>query len=165
MLSVSVVAIIRIVTLTELDLTNLTGTMVWADFWSTTEPLLAILCVSLPMLGSLWSRCTASRRGASKLAYNSSENNTHGSGFSKLRIGDTGESGKHDPHIALESIYAANQEVHYQSAVATSTTPEPGLGYNDKGGGSEEALTTLDTDRKDMANAIRVQTKWVISHH
>ncbi|KAK3305421.1 uncharacterized protein B0T15DRAFT_493589 [Chaetomium strumarium] len=164
-LLVSVIAIIRIVTLTQLDLTNLTGTMVWADFWSATEPNLGILCVSLPMLGTLWSRCVAStRRGASKLGYHSSENGTHGSAFSKLR-----NPSNVDTQIPLEGIYAANQEVHYQSAVAAATTPELDRGHThgdrDRDSGSEVALTDQEQHYKQDANGIRVQTKWTISHN
>ena len=157
------IGLIRIVTLTQLDLMNLTGTMIWADFWSATEPNLAILCVSLPMLGSLWSRCVATRRGASKLAYHSSENNTNGSAFSKLK------NQSRPGQIALENIYAANQEVHYQSAVGTSATPDPerdlsSYAERDKDSGSEVALTEQEQGRQDANGVIRVQTKWTISH-
>jgi hypothetical protein len=138
--------------------------MIWADFWSATEPNLAILCVSLPMLGSLWSRCVATRRGASKLAYHSSENGTHGSAFSKLK-----NQGHTNPQIPLESLYAANQEVHYQSAVATAATPEPDQDTaadveKDKDSGSDVALTEQAPYRTDPKSGIRVQTKWTISH-
>ncbi|KAK4038797.1 hypothetical protein C8A01DRAFT_17137 [Parachaetomium inaequale] len=164
-LVVSVIGVIRIVTLTQLDLTNLTSTMIWADFWSATEPNLAILCVSLPMLGSLWSRCVATRRGASKLAYHSSENGTHGSAFSKLK-----NQGHTDPQIPLEELYAANQEVHYQSAVATAGTPEPDRDTaadveKDKDSGSDVALTEQAPYQTDPKSGIRVQTKWTISHN
>jgi len=162
-LLVSVIAIIRIVTLTQLDLTNLTGTMIWADFWSATEPNLGILCVSLPMLGSLWTRCISPRRGPSKLAYHSSESGTHGSAFSKLK-----NQSATDTQIPLEGIYAANQEVHYQSAVATTRTPEPQdtatEAEKDKDSGSEVALTEQAPYRTDPKTGIRVQTKWTISH-
>lgn len=139
--------------------------MIWADFWSATEPNLAILCVSLPMLGSLWSRCVATRRGASKLAYHSSETGTNGSAFSKLKNQST--SGN---QIVLENLYAANQEVHYQSAVATASTPEPDRDLSsytdnrDKDSGSEIGLTEQELGRQDKNGGIRVQTKWTISH-
>ncbi|KAL2169101.1 hypothetical protein VTG60DRAFT_6428 [Thermothelomyces hinnuleus] len=162
-LIVSVIAIIRIVTLTRLDLQNLTGTMIWADFWSATEPNLGILCVSLPMLGSLWSRCLPSRRGNSKLAYHSSGNGTNGSAFSKLK-----DQSQTDTQIPLESIYAANREVHYQSAVGAGRTPEPLRtapdADKDKDSGSDVALTDQPPPLRDQKNGIRVQTKWTISH-
>lgn len=140
---------------------NLTGTMIWADFWSATEPLLAILCVSLPMLSSLFTRCT-SRRGRSKIdPYHSSENGTHGSAFSKLRNPNSSTAN----NLPLENIYAANQKIHYQSAVAATTgTPEPDrdLEATHTGdSGSEVALTELEHHKMD---GIRVQTKWTIQH-
>lgn len=50
-------SIIRIFSMNSLDLTtNLTGTMIYADFLSTFEVNLGILCVSLPMLGPIYSR-------------------------------------------------------------------------------------------------------------
>ncbi|KAL1835764.1 hypothetical protein VTJ49DRAFT_6094 [Mycothermus thermophilus] len=140
---VSVIAVIRIVTLTQLDLENLTGTMVWADFWSATEPLLAVLCVSMPMLGTLASRIFGRRSsssyypGGSSSPYGSknttalvtiggsSRNNTK-HGMSKLRsvdntrVDDDG-TGDSDTNIPLEGIYAANRTVHYQSAVEKGT--------------------------------------------
>jgi hypothetical protein len=166
--SVSVIAIIRIVTLTQLDLMNLTGTMIWADFWSATEPNLAILCVSLPMLGSMWSCCITGRRGTSKLAYHSSENNTNGSAFSKLKNTSQNDT---ENQIPLEGLYAANQEVHYRSAVATTATPEPlrdmaaYADQRDKDSGSDVALTEQEPPRHDPEGGIRVQTKWTISHN
>jgi hypothetical protein len=166
LLSVSVVGIIRIVTLTQLDLMNLTGTMIWADFWSATEPNLAILCVSLPMMGSLWSRCVATRRGNSKLAYHSSESGTHGSAFSKLK-----NQSATDTQIPLESIYAANQTVQYRSAVAATDAPGADrdleaavFADKDKDSGSEVALTEQPPYQTDPQTGIRVQTKWSISH-
>ncbi|KAH6623822.1 hypothetical protein F5144DRAFT_372451 [Chaetomium tenue] len=165
-LIVSVIGIIRIVTLTQLDLMNLTGTMIWADFWSATEPNLAILCVSLPMMGSLWSRCVATRRGNSKLAYHSSESGTHGSAFSKLK-----NQSATDTQIPLEGLYAANQTVQYRSAVAATDAPrsdhdvEAGtFADKDKDSGSEVALTEQPPYRTDPQTGIRVQTKWSISH-
>jgi hypothetical protein len=62
---VSAIAVGRIVALTHLDLNDITGTMVWVDFLSTTEVSLGILCVSLPMLGPLLRRYQ-SHRGASR---------------------------------------------------------------------------------------------------
>jgi hypothetical protein len=163
-LIVSVIGIIRIVTLTQLDLMNLTGTMIWADFWSATEPNLAILCVSLPMLGSLWSRCIATRRGASKLGYHSSENGTHGSAFSKLKNQNESTT---DTQIPLESIYAANQTVHYRSAATTDAAGRDREAATftdkDKDSGSDVALTEQPPYRTDPTTGIRVQTKWSIS--
>ncbi|KAL2163617.1 hypothetical protein VTH06DRAFT_5675 [Thermothelomyces fergusii] len=161
-LVVSVIAIIRIVTLTQLDLQNLTGTMIWADFWSATEPSLGIFCVSLPMLGSLLSCCLPSRRGSSKLAYHSPGSGTNGSAFSKLK-----DQSQTDTRIPLENIYAANREVHYQSAVGTDRVPAPLRTRpdveKDRDSGSEVVLTDQPPNLGDQENGIRVQTKWTIS--
>ncbi|KAM3074457.1 hypothetical protein ACMFMG_002739 [Clarireedia jacksonii] len=51
----TLVGIVRLANLTTVKLKeNLTGTMVWADFLTTLEPNLAILCVSLPMLAGVF---------------------------------------------------------------------------------------------------------------
>lgn len=145
---------------------NLTGTMIWADFWSATEPNLAILCVSLPMLGTLLTRLT-SRRGASKLEnYRGDESGTASSAFSRLKE----RSQANETQIPLENIYAANQEVHYQSVVATDGNGRAPVD-RDRDSGSEVALTMEQGQQqyKQAANAagggIRVQTKWTISHN
>ncbi|KAK3952818.1 hypothetical protein QBC32DRAFT_259153 [Pseudoneurospora amorphoporcata] len=163
----SVVAIIRIVTLTDLDMTNLTGTMVYADFWSTVEPNLAILCVSMPMLSPLWARCTT-RRGASKLAPTTSDGTatfggTKNSGFNKLK--NNSHLAEEEDHIGLESLYASNKEVHYQSAVAASGEKDYSNNHNrlaSRDDGSEVALTPEPGSFKDPG-VITVQTKWTIS--
>lgn len=55
--STIIVSIIRIFSMNSLVLsTNLTGTMVYADFLSAFEVNLGILCVSLPMLGPIYHR-------------------------------------------------------------------------------------------------------------
>lgn len=166
--STSVVAIIRIVTLVGLDMQNLTGTMIYADFWSTVEPNLAILCVSMPMLGSLWSRC-ATRRGASKLAPSTADGTatfggTKNSGFNKLK--NNSHLAEED-HIGLESLYASNQKIHHQSAVASSGEKQHHRHHNRLGNlsrddGSEVALTPEPGSFKDPG-VITVQTKWTIS--
>src|SRR5687768_14660256 len=75
--SVSAVAIARIVSLLQLDLMNLTGTMIYADFWSAFEPNLGIICITLPMLGPLFTNCTvrikttSPNSGPSGASYNS----------------------------------------------------------------------------------------------
>ncbi|KAB5511577.1 hypothetical protein GE09DRAFT_685682 [Coniochaeta sp. 2T2.1] len=158
-LVVSVVAIVRIVSLTRLDMTNLTGTMIWADFWSTVEPNLGIFCVSLPMLGRLRSRFT-SRRGASKLDGPSEGSYRLETDVSAARR-RRGSRGREDEDHALEAIYASNKEVHHQSsAVAAGQRRGGGKQHGDtvpSRDGSEEALT----DERDK-NGILVQTKWAI---
>ncbi|KAK4201726.1 hypothetical protein QBC40DRAFT_323675 [Triangularia verruculosa] len=187
-LLVSVVAMIRIITLTRLDLVNLTESMIWADFWSATEPNLGIFCVSLPMLGTLWTRYF-SRKSPSKLdPYHSSENGTHGTrgtasnnGFSKLR---NAKNNRTDPGvdtiICMEDLYAPNKEVCHKTdvaAVAAPVTPDGGDGGMmggapmNRANSSEEALTGRQQGGEDpyyqrqqqQSEGIRVQTKWTIS--
>ncbi|KAL2268214.1 hypothetical protein VTJ83DRAFT_3060 [Remersonia thermophila] len=214
-LLVSIIAVIRIVTLTQLDMENLTGTMVWADFWSATEPLLAVLCISLPMLGSLVSRCVGRRSSAIYFAGGSASPNgsdntaaiitiggSHkdGSvvGMSKVRSidgihGDEDGFGDSDTHIPLESLYAANHRVHYESVVETGApaaaledmTPstkttasaaghnrhgskqayQPAAEHEDSHSGSDVGLTSAAQrgERGLEGGGIRVQTKWSIT--
>ncbi|KAB5571717.1 hypothetical protein GE09DRAFT_1053967 [Coniochaeta sp. 2T2.1] len=156
-LVVSVVAIIRIVSLTRLDMTNLTGTMIWADFWLTVEPNLGIFCVSLPMLGRLRSRFS-SRRGASK--FGPSEGSYRLETDASAARKQKGSRGHEDEDHALEAIYASNKEVHHQSS-AVAAGHRGGGGKRDdtvpSRDGSEEALT----DERDK-NGILVQTKRTI---
>ncbi|OIW30687.1 hypothetical protein CONLIGDRAFT_713264 [Coniochaeta ligniaria NRRL 30616] len=161
-LIVSVVAIIRIISLTQLDLTNLTGTMVWADFWSTVEPNLGIICVSLPMLSRLRSRFT-SRRGASKLEGPSSEcTGSYRRGNAATgRLGPTMPTDhRHDEAFGLETLYGSNKQVHHASIVASGTKPPAEAPSRD---GSEEALTLQPANPGQDKNGILVQTKWTIT--
>lgn len=161
-LVVSVVAITRIISLTQLNLLNLTGTMVWADFWSTVEPNLGIFCVSLPMLGRLRSHFS-SRRGASKLEGQPSE------GTGSYRHGNTA-TGRlapakptdhpHDEAFGLETLYASNKHVHHESVVASVTKTPAAVPSRD---GSEEALTLQPTNPGQDSNGILVQTQWRIT--
>ncbi|KAK0714226.1 hypothetical protein B0T21DRAFT_386954 [Apiosordaria backusii] len=158
-----VVAMIRIVTLTQLDLVNLTESMIWADFWSATEPNLGILCVSLPMLGNLWTRYF-SRKSPSKLdPYHSSENGTNGTnGFSKLR--NRSDPGT-DTMIVMEDLYAPNKEVYHKTDVAVATPDGDRTQTPLRANSSEEALTMQvgDQNYPRQPDGIRVQTKWTIS--
>lgn len=156
-LLVSVVSVIRIVTLTQLDLVgNLTGTMVWPDFWSPLEINLAIICVSMPMLGAMFKRCAA-RRSSSKLDVSSNSTNgftSGGSKFSKLKNGNYGVDG-----YDLETIYAPNIEVHHQSAAVTTSN---GIGRSGEHG-SDVALSPEPIPFPSDQEGIKVQTKWAVS--
>lgn len=106
----------RIAALTHLDLDNITGTMVWVDFLSTTEVSLGILCVSLPMLGPLLSKYQ-SHRGASRLERTPDENPS----TSSNRRGGPNLSGKKQPGtdtLILQSIdgYKEPNYAAYSSA-------------------------------------------------
>ncbi|KAK1520791.1 uncharacterized protein CCOS01_10910 [Colletotrichum costaricense] len=151
-LIVSVVAIIRIVSLTNLDLQNLTETMIWADFWSTVEPNLGIICVSMPMLGSLYSRCTA-RRGASKLDGPSDASGYNNS--NKLRRSHPSAPGT----IVLATIYSPENDVRYRSEVASFGRN----GKNDDSGDDFESRLTPEQELLGRDKVIQVETQWTVS--
>ncbi|KAK3374546.1 hypothetical protein B0H63DRAFT_418684 [Podospora didyma] len=172
-LIVCVISVVRIVTLTNLDMTHLTETMIWPDFWSAMEINLAILCVSMPMLGTLFARCTpSSRRGASKLE-GPSGSGTSGSGFNRLK----NRSGRRDDEeFGLESIYHAGLEEQLNShSLGAGAPPSSKTSRNAPtctGGamddaGSEIVLNGASAetliDEKEDSRAIKVQTKWTIS--
>ncbi|KAI3584159.1 hypothetical protein IWW34DRAFT_721715 [Fusarium oxysporum f. sp. albedinis] len=121
-LLVSVVAIIRIISLTSVDVKgNLTGTMVWAAFLSTVEPNLAIVCVSLPMLAPLYARL----RGRPLLSTKRSRGVPDGISISVPTIGHMGERRRFSRVVdmdtgdtfALETIYAPDTTIHNQAVV------------------------------------------------
>lgn len=108
---VSAVAAGRIAALTHLELANLTGTMVWVDFLSTTEISLGILCVSLPMLGPILSKV---RKGGHSRYGSSSWQNQYPNAASKGSASKF-SSKKRQPGadtIILNSIDAADEHDH-----------------------------------------------------
>ncbi|KAL6885976.1 hypothetical protein GGI43DRAFT_388778 [Trichoderma evansii] len=151
-LLVSAVAVARIITLTHLELANITGTMVWVDFLSTLEVNLGIICVSLPMLGPLIARWNKTR-GASKIVnYNQSDRS--GQSGSKL------SSRKRQPGpdtIALHSIYDhADDTTH----VATAFVPEEqSPSASETNLSPQKASSALD---RAGANRIVVESRWEI---
>ncbi|KAI6779409.1 integral membrane [Emericellopsis cladophorae] len=130
-LVVSGVAVGRIFTLTSLQIANITETMVWVDFLSTTEVNLAILCVSLPMLGPLIGRLRK-RRGASKLSATPDKNCDFASSKvsdNKMRRKQGGGGGSGGPGlrrmgddtIMMDTIYDPDESHHDEAkAVADS---------------------------------------------
>jgi hypothetical protein len=151
---------------------NLTGTMIWPDFLSALEPNLAIICVCLPMLGNLRSRCIASRRGGSKLTPSTQGSTgglaTGGSKFNRLRSGSHGPNKTVD-EFHLKSIYAPDTEVYHHSSVATATQDGDGVGAG-KDSDSEVALkprslSDEEEGRLEQRNSrvIKVHQKWTIS--
>lgn len=136
--------------------------MIWADFWSTVEPNLGILCVSLPMLGRLRARLT-SRRGASKLEGPSSKGTggyRHGSNTTGNVASNKQKGRSQNEEFGLESVYAASQSVHHESAVATGIE-QPVVGPSRDG--SEEELTQGPASPGQKRNVIVVQSQWRIS--
>uniref|UniRef100_A0A0D2YF03 Rhodopsin domain-containing protein n=2 Tax=Fusarium oxysporum TaxID=5507 RepID=A0A0D2YF03_FUSOF len=127
-LLVSVVAIIRIISLASVDVKgNVTGTMVWAAFLSTVEPNLAIVCVSLPMLAPLYARL----RGRPLLSTKRSRGVPDGISISVPTIGQMGKRKRFSRIVdmdtgdtfALQTIYAPDTTIHNQ-AVATRAEAE-----------------------------------------
>ncbi|KAI9155536.1 integral membrane protein [Paramyrothecium foliicola] len=106
-LSVSIIALVRIESITRLDLNNLTGSMVDAVFWSAFEVNLAIICVSLPMLGPLWSSCTVRFKSQPQPSGPSAGSFSQGpKAFNRL----------HDSH-EMDTIYGRNEEAPYSSEI------------------------------------------------
>ncbi|KAH7312758.1 hypothetical protein B0I35DRAFT_452546 [Stachybotrys elegans] len=100
-LTVSGVAIARIVSLLELDLMNLTGTMIYADFWSAFEPNLGIICITLPMLGPTFTNCTVRAKTTSPSSGPSgSSYNQNSKSFNRLHDAPEG--------FPLDTVYAEN---------------------------------------------------------
>lgn len=149
---VSAVAVARIITLTHLELANITGTMVWVDFLSTLEVNLGIICVSLPMLGPLIARWNKTR-GASKLGnYNQSERS--GQSGSKL------SSRKKQPGpdtIALHSIYDHGEDTNHAATVFAPEEQSPNASETNLS--PQKASSALD---RPGANRIVVESRWEI---
>lgn len=165
----SVVAIIRIDTLaSDLHVELLTQTMIWPAFWSTFEVNLAILCVSTPMLGAVWSRCAGRSESTAKLSGGVSSDNANGStigrplsSFKSKIMTKKGQQKCEDEELALESIYASNQRVHYESAVACTRSGS----VDDAGSGrSDISQVALTSESKVSGQDIKVHTKWTITH-
>lgn len=161
--------IIRIVFLTRLDLAaNLTGTMLYPDVLSTLEVNIAIICVSMPMLGSMFTRCFAGRRARGSQMDPSSNGTdafkSRGSRFNKLQS-DTTTSRDVEEDFSMEDLYAPDKEVHYQSTIAAknnvSDTPTTD-GPNDPTVPLASNLSTFLEDPD--PGVIQVRTKWSISH-
>ncbi|RFU72423.1 integral membrane [Trichoderma arundinaceum] len=153
-LIVSAVAVCRIITLTHLELANITGTMVWVDFLSTLEVNLGIICVSLPMLRPLVSRYN-NTRGASKIGQYQSERS--GQSGSKL------SSRKRQPGldtIALHSIYDNTGDMSHGATGFAVEASSPD-GSETHLSPPQHASSALD---RPGANAILVESKWEIQH-
>ena len=113
--SVSAVAIVRIISITQLVLLNLTGTMINADFWSAFEPNLAIICVSLPKIGPLLACC--GERLKSTQEESSGHTGGSSSGFSK---GSKKFNRLHDNNTqdyGMDDLYTQNKDNAYGVSV------------------------------------------------
>lgn len=153
-LIVSAVAVCRIFTLTSLQLDDVTGTMMWVDFLSTLEVNLAIICVSIPMLGPYLARYKKTR-GASKL------DRYGGSGQSELRISKRAKKPGPDT-LALESIYDHNDDTH-RVVVASAANTQKEIWRQDRSETYLNLARQASVDRRG-AGAIMVENKWEIEH-
>jgi hypothetical protein len=167
------VAIGRIVSLLHQDVMDVTGTMVWVVFLSTTEVNLGILCVSLPMLGPLLSMLIR-RRGASRLensphAYNKAAPSSQ-SGKARSRTSDKKRSNgnNNEEEFGLESIYAPNMEPSHETSVTVEPTTD--LGGRSSTSGSETPLDPDPAKTKTKSRtsggeqSITVYKRWEINH-
>lgn len=80
-----IAAIFRGVYTASVDFTNLTGTMPTSVFLSILEPLLSVICISLPTLRPLWGRYRgdpASGAGTMEL----SDRHSHSQGSRGIRV-------------------------------------------------------------------------------
>lgn len=133
--------------------------MVWVDFLSTTEINLGILCVSLPMLGTIYHR-VFKRAGASRLG-NSSPSGGH---RYKSEQSGSGASRSKPPRgqdtIALDDIYAPDMDLHNETVVSAARPDQREVSSLD---GSETSLSPLPKPSGPGAGeGIRVQTRWEI---
>lgn len=123
----TVVGVIRLANLTTVELyTNLPGTMVYADFLTTLEPNLGLLCVSLPMLAGLLKRWFGRKASTAASYGGSSGNKTFGGG------GGSGSHGRHtdrkkfqkmDDSIMMETIIDV---MHNDTGSETELAPAAG---------------------------------------
>lgn len=143
----TIVSIIRIVSLNSLDLsTNLTETMVYADFLSTFEVNLGILCVSLPMLGPIYHRVigrTGVPTTTGKASGSSNGLRTFGTGPRK--------------HYRLDDTIAAAEAGYGDKNYGTKVEAVGG-----SPNGSDIELTPIHQHHQQQ-NAIQVETEWVVN--
>lgn len=137
------------ITLAQLDFDNLTGTMVYPSFWSTTELIFGVMSVCLPMLHPILTfmfptrfkqrnttTVTSSQRGKSggKSSKKSGQTNSK---FARLPDGASGH-GDGDGHSGggddgggsyqMGKLYAANNGLHGESNVTSTTYPVDSMG-------------------------------------
>lgn len=140
----TIVSIIRIVSLNSLELsTNLTGTMIYADFLSAFEVNLGILCISLPMLGPIYHRCIGRKGGVTTTGKTSGSSNG-------LRTFGTGPR----KHYRLDDTIAAAEAGYGDKKYGTKVEAVGG-----SPNGSDIELTPIHQQQ----NAIQVETQWVVN--
>ncbi|KKF95456.1 hypothetical protein CFO_g2186 [Ceratocystis platani] len=155
-LLVTVVSVWRLVALTKLRIhTNLTGTMVYASFLSATEPLLGILCISLPMLRpATHLRCAGRRQGISN-------KNSQANGGGDFAL----TSSKARARRLESNVFAVG--TNYDD-----DDDEMQIGHNLKASrtesrnsdGTDGSEADLNAARLQGQDGIKLQRKWVVSH-
>ncbi|PHH55062.1 hypothetical protein CFIMG_001358RA [Ceratocystis fimbriata CBS 114723] len=155
-LLVTVVSVWRLVALTKLKIhTNLTGTMVYASFLSATEPLLGILCISLPMLRpATYLRCAGRRQGISN-------KNAQANGGDDFAL----TSSKARARRLESNVFAVG--TNYDD-----DDDEMQIGHNLKASrtesrnsdGTDGSEADLNAARLQGQDGIKLQRKWVVSH-
>jgi hypothetical protein len=158
--SVCAIAAGRITSLEILKLDNITETMVWVDFLSTTEINVAILCVSLPMLGPFIARY-ATHHGASKLGRSPDENQYYQQSGSKQTSSRFSKKKPNPDTIGLDSIYAHNMETQHDTTVSAAKDPAEVSSLHD----SESSLNPGPrlSGSQGQGGTIIVHKKWEIS--
>ncbi|KAL2884801.1 hypothetical protein HOO65_090096 [Ceratocystis lukuohia] len=155
-LLVTVVSVWRLVALTKLRIhTDLTGTMVYASFLSATEPLLGILCISLPMLRpATHLRCAGRRQGISN-------KNSQANGGGDFAL----TSSKARARRLESNVFAVG--TNYDD-----DDDEMQIGHNLKASrtesrnsdGTDGSEADLNAARLQGQDGIKLQRKWVVSH-
>ncbi|PYH70164.1 uncharacterized protein BO88DRAFT_480337 [Aspergillus vadensis CBS 113365] len=87
-LFISAITIIRIHVLTTVDFTDLSYSMIWAAFWSVTEPALAITNACVPMMRPVFKAAFPGIFSSAKNAYSSqtgAQSGASGSAFKRMR--------------------------------------------------------------------------------
>lgn len=137
----TIVSIVRMIAMNNLDLaTNLTGTMIYADFLSAFEVNLGILCVSLPTIGPIYRRIfkrNGTTAGTSGKATGSSSN--------ALRTFGTGQRKHYKLEDDKASMYYAGTRIQ-------------------AGGEGSPASSDIELNaiHQHGPNAIQVDTEWVV---
>jgi hypothetical protein len=123
------VGIVRLANLTTVKLKeNLTGTMVWADFLTTLEPNLAILCVSLPMLAGVFKGWFGHGDRGTTLNY---PNRAYGG--SDVHSSNRQKFKKMDDSILMETVVDIRNETRSEEELVPAPSSSHGFDGSKKG--------------------------------
>ncbi|KAI1502005.1 hypothetical protein F5X99DRAFT_170308 [Biscogniauxia marginata] len=170
------VSITRLVTITRINYRHdFSFYSVYATYLADLEPHLTILCVSMPMIYSLYAKflkpkckvnnLVGDRAGKRKIKMNLSRR------YEKKRTFNTIEDTEHDP-FELENIYCPRRKVGYNVSVDNGRPPQapppsmkPGRGTRDmdSSSGSDRALVLDEREGEPVPTGIMVSRKWSVS--